>query len=402
VKITVVDPGNFTPLYDANLCHCLATRGHTVKLATSEFLFEPVPPLQGYQVENAFFRHVARMRPLKGRRLARQALKAAVYPIEIARWSSNASRPLPDVVHVQWSMMPLLDARIYARLRRAGARVVYTAHDVQPLPGSTWSGAGFSALYRLADAVIVHADEGRRRLVDGHGVVASRVHVVPMGGPGAYTPQLLPRDEARTRLGLQPDAPYVLFFGLIKKYKGLDVLLEALSLALRERPDLRLLVAGEPMGSWRPYGLQIARLGLGRSVDLHLGFVPSERTPLYFGAADVVVLPYREIFQSGIVLAAYTHERPVVATRVGGLPEVVREGVTGYLTPPDDPGALGATLLRAISDPNGLAGMGAAAAALVRERHSWEQIAARHEEIYEETMRKTRRSAASAQTGSDR
>ena len=166
----MVDPGNFSPLYDANLCHCLAARGHEVTLSTSEFLFEPVAPLEGYRVENDFFRHVARMEPLRRRRLARQAVKAALYPIDMARWGSKTARARPDVVHAQWSLLPLLDVRIYARFRRAGVPVVYTAHDVQPLPGSAWSTVDVSGLYRLADAVIVHAEEGRRRLVDGHGV----------------------------------------------------------------------------------------------------------------------------------------------------------------------------------------------------------------------------------------
>ena len=379
----MVDPGNFSPLYDANLCHCLAARGHEVTLSTSEFLFEPVAPLEGYRVENDFFRHVARLEPLRRRRLARQAVKAAFYPIDMARWGSKTARARPDVVHAQWSLLPLLDVRIYARFRRAGVPVVYTAHDVQPLPGSAWSTVDVSGLYRLADAVIVHAEEGRRRLVDGHGVTPDRVHVVPMGGPGAYARELPTREEARQALALHPDAPYLLFFGLIKEHKGLDVLLDALAIARHDRADLRLLVAGEPMGSWRPYARQIERLGLDGSVDLRLGYVPNDRTHLYFGAADVVVVPYRKIFQSGVVLAAYTFGRPVVATRVGGLPELVREGETGYLAPPADPHALATTLVRAVSDAGELARMSAAASELARGLHSWARIATRHEEIYE-------------------
>jgi D-inositol-3-phosphate glycosyltransferase len=392
----MVDPGNFTPLYDANLCHRLAARGHDVTLATSEFLFEPVPALEGYAVEHEFFRHM----PFKRRRIARQVLKAAVYPLDTARWSSKTARARPDVVHVQWSLLPVLDARIYARLRRAGARLVYTAHDVQPLSGTTWSAAGFSRLYRLVDAVIVHAEEARRRLVDGHGVTASRVHVVPIGGPGAYAPPPLPRDEARRQLGLRPEVPYLLFFGLIKEHKGLDLLLDALAAARRERPDLHLLVAGEPMGSWRPYARRIESLGLDGSVDLRLGYIPNDQTHLFFGAVDVVVLPYREIFQSGVVLAAYTFGRAVVATRVGGLPELVHDGVTGYVAPAGDANALADTLLRAVSDPEALRRMGATASELVRQEHDWEQIAARHEEIYAEAIRDTESAVTSARTGS--
>ena len=379
----MVDPGNYTPHYNANLCHGLAARGHDVVLETSEYLFEQVPPLGGYRVENEFFRLVPRVKGLRRRSHARQAVKAALYPLEMARWSSRTGRALPDVVHVQWSLVPLLDIRLYRRLQRRGVRLIYTAHNVEPLPGSTWSSAGFRALYGLADGVIVHAEGARQYLVDELGVPPSRVHVVPMGGPGAYAGETPPQDEARRRLGLEPDVPYLLFFGLIKEHKGLGLLLEALALARRERPDLRLLVAGQPMPSWRRYADEIARLDLGESLDLFLSFVPTQRVSAFFGAADVVVLPYERIFQSGVVLAAYTFGRPVIATDVGGLPELVDEGVTGFLVPPGNPTALAAALVRAADDREHLAKMGAAAAGVAQGPHSWARIAARHEEIYE-------------------
>jgi len=387
MRIAMLDPGNYSPLYDANLCHALAGRGHEVSLATSEFLFEPVPPLGGYRVEYDFFRLVAASGLLRRRARTRRLVKAAAYPVEMARWTARTARRPPNVVHVEWSLFPLLDARLVARLRRKGARLVYTAHDVEPLPGSTWSAAGFARLYRQADAVIVHAEDARERLIAGHGVDARLVHVVPMGGPGAYAQEPSPRAEARRTLGLDPKAPYLLFFGLIKEHKGLDLLLEALALARRERPEVRLLVAGEPMGSWRPYAERIARLGLAGSVELRLGYIPNAKAHLYFGAADVAVLPYQQIFQSGVVLASYAFARPVVATDVGGLGEIVREGETGFLAPPDDPARLAETLLHALSDPAALVRMGATAASFARERHSWAHIAARHEEIYEESIR---------------
>ena len=387
MKITMVDPGNFSPLYNANLCHCLGARGHEVQLDTSQYLFEPIQPLADYRVRNQFFGLVSRIEPLERWKLVRQAVKAAVYPIDLARWAAGAMSMPPDVVHVQWSLLPLLDSRVYAYLQRRGSRVVYTVHDVRPLPGSAWSAAGFAHLYRVADAVIVHAEESRRQLIEDVGVARERVHVLPMGGPGAYAGQAPSRREAREQLGLDAQSPCVLFFGLIKEHKGLDVLLDALALARRDRPELRLLLAGQPLTSWRPYARQIATLGLGHSIDLHLGFVPSDRVAAYFRAADLVVVPYREIFQSGVILAAYTFERPVVATRVGGLPEVVQDGVTGFLVSPGDAPALADVLVDATADPGRLDAMGVAASALARGPHSWEHIAACHEEVYVAAMR---------------
>jgi D-inositol-3-phosphate glycosyltransferase len=389
LKIAMIDPGNFSPVYDANLCHSLALRGHDVVLHTSEFLFEPVPPLPGYHTKEDFFPLVRHLKSLEKQRLSRRVVKATLYPFDLIRCAAQMIRAVPDIVHVQWSLVPLLDAFVYARLRRRGAGLVYTAHDLDPFSGSTWSSAGFERLYRIADAIIVHAEASRRRLIEDVGVNRRRVHVIPIGGPGAYAGAPLPRSDARRRLGLRSDAVYALFFGLIKEHKGLDVLLDAFALARDERPQLRLLIAGEPMISWRKYADRISRLELGPFIDLHLGFVPSDRVSLYFSAADLVVLPYGEIFQSGVAVAAFTYGRPVVATRVGGLPELVQDGVTGFLAPPSDPRGLAETLVDATGDSARLAAMADAAASAARGAHSWEHIAERHEQVYSETIRQS-------------
>src|SRR5215210_212956 len=111
----MLDPAGFTPHYDANLCHGLAARGHTVILETSDFLFEPVVPLQGYRLESRFFNLLGHLPPLTSLPVVRQALKAGLYPIEVARLLSRILRAVPDIVHVQWSLLPLLDALILAR-----------------------------------------------------------------------------------------------------------------------------------------------------------------------------------------------------------------------------------------------------------------------------------------------
>lgn len=148
----------------------------------------------------------------------------------------------------------------------------------------------------------------------------------------------IPKAEARRQLGLPIEAPIVLFFGLIRPYKGLDLLLEALP----EVPGVHALIAGECYGDWQPYQTLIEQHHLQARVHLHTYFISNERVNLYFSAADIVVQPYRSATQSGISQIAYHFEKPMLVTDVGGLPEIVRHGISGYVVRPEATAIAGA------------------------------------------------------------
>ncbi|MFN4256031.1 MAG: glycosyltransferase [Saprospiraceae bacterium] len=139
---------------------------------------------------------------------------------------------------------------------------------------------------------------------------------------------------ARRQLGLPETAPLVLFFGLIRAYKGLDLLLEALGNARLRQQNVQAIVAGEPYGDWQPYQQIIENQQLEGRTHLFLDFIPADEVRLYFSAADLVVQPYRTATQSGISQIAYHFEKPMVVTNVGGLPEIVTNGVSGYVVEP--------------------------------------------------------------------
>ncbi len=153
----------------------------------------------------------------------------------------------------------------------------------------------------------------------------------------------LEKTVARQLLDLPENVPLVLFFGLIRKYKGLDLLLEALAAPPLTPPHngrgIHALVAGECYDDWDFYQKIIDENGLAERVHFHLNFVPNEQVRLYFSAADLVVQPYRTATQSGISQIAYHFEKPMIVTNVGGLPEIVTDGVSGYVVPPE-PGAI--------------------------------------------------------------
>jgi glycosyltransferase involved in cell wall biosynthesis len=151
------------------------------------------------------------------------------------------------------------------------------------------------------------------------------------------------KDEAKRALGVSGQV--ILFFGFVREYKGLHVLLDAMPRVLKDVP-LTLVVAGEFYEDKDSYMEQIERLQLKGSVRVLDRFIPNEAVGDYFSAADVLVLPYLSATQSGITQIAFAFDLPVIATNVGGLPEVVKEGETGFLVPPNDPEALAEAVIK--------------------------------------------------------
>jgi glycosyltransferase involved in cell wall biosynthesis len=156
--------------------------------------------------------------------------------------------------------------------------------------------------------------------------------------------QGMEKEKARQLLGISSER-MMLFFGYIRQYKGLHVLLEALAQVVQHVP-LQLVVAGEFYDDEEPYRVQIRRLGLEQHVMIHSQYLPNEKVGVFFSAADAVVLPYLSATQSGIIQIAYNFDKPVITTNVGGLAEVVRDGLTGFVVAPENPNALAQAMIR--------------------------------------------------------
>ncbi len=257
------------------------------------------------------------------------------------------------------------------RTRRVYILDNVVAHERYPLAGALTRWA-----LGPADGYIAQSDQVRRDLftvlpkVDPAQVVTSPHPVYDFGAPGR---ERKTRAEARRALGLPADAPVALFFGYIKPYKGVGHLIDAAP-RLRELcgPDLNVLIVGDVYGDRKPYVQRIADLGVGDIVTLRDGFVPDETVEDYFLACDLVVLPYVSATQSGIVQIAYNYERPVVSTEVGGLPEVVRHGETGYLVPPSDSDALADAVAKFFVEDRAEAF--AAGVAREKKKYSWDRL----------------------------
>lgn len=152
--------------------------------------------------------------------------------------------------------------------------------------------------------------------------------------------------EARSILKLDEQQPVILYFGLIRPYKGLDILIRALGTIHEQLKNYKAYILGEAYENEQKYKDLIQSSGVEANVIYRNEFVSDEDLPLYFAACDVLVLPYRSATQSGIIGIAFQMDRPVIATQVGGLGEYIEEGKTGYLVTPEDPEALGVAILK--------------------------------------------------------
>jgi len=369
VRVVQVDPLAFTPPYDDGLSAALARRGHDVTLLTSRFLHGPTPAPRGYAREEVFLPLSGRLFAARPRSPLRLPLKAAEYGPSAWRATRRMRALRPDVVHVQWLPFPRLDRRWLGSLAR-GVPTVLTAHDVLPRRSAeqvdTWL-----EIFRTVSRVVVHSERSRDTLA-GLGVDREKIEVVDhpvFDDPGGPPPAA-------------PNGATLLFFGLIREYKGLDVLLRALPEIARRVPEARLVVAGDPVDPVKPLRALAGELGVAERVEWRLGFVPREEIAALMAAATVAVLPYRQIDASGVLADALGHGRPAVVSDLGQVGETVRRFGAGATVPPEDPAALAAACARLLGDREALA---ASFAGVERARAAltWDAAAEAHERLYE-------------------
>ncbi|MCX8038815.1 MAG: glycosyltransferase [Candidatus Sumerlaeia bacterium] len=297
-------------------------------------------------------------------------------PLNPLRWMSALQaikRFHPDLVVIAWwhSWFLPVTAFLLVWLRWVQRRrTVLLCHNVGSHDRKLVDGLAWRILCRLPEVHLVHAsgDPARIRARNRR----ARIVCLPHPTYNLFSRSAISRDAARERLGLAPTARVCLMFGLVRRYKGVDIAIEAMA-RLRDQPDLRLIVAGEFYEPREPYQQQIECLGLAGKVLLHDRYIPNEEVATYFRAADVMLAPYREASHSGAVQTARGFHLPIIATRVGGMPDLVQDGETGLLVPPESPEALAAAIVRYFQENLGerfRANLAAQSA-----RYSWSSLA---------------------------
>lgn len=293
-------------------------------------------------------------------------------PLNPFTWWQTAQRIVmekPDVLLLQWwtpFWLPLL-LTVSVIARRTHIPILYLCHQMIEPDSSALELLLARPALRMGDAFIFMSQKDFAMAERVLGDKPIRVGHLPIFD--GFPQKNLTRVEARTQLGIEPDKPLLLFFGFVRRYKGLRYVLDALG-QLSQPPCL--LIAGEFWEEEAPYRDLIRQLGLEQHVIIHNRYIPNEEIEPYFVAADALVLPYTSGSQSGVAMIALNYGLPVIATSIGGLAETITHGETGLIVPPADSAALAAAVEQFFRE--GFKEPFSAAMFHVRARLSWDAL----------------------------
>ncbi len=309
----------------------------------------------------------------------------------------HSAQATPPLFHILWNNKVQLFDRTLLMLyyKMLGKRVVFTAHNVNAAKrdsnDSLLNRFTLRVQYRLADHIFVHTDKMKQELACDFGVPERSVTVIPFGINNSVPDTCLTRMQARERLGLQKGERTILFYGRVRPYKGLEYLVDAFSRL--EEGNYRLIIAGEVLKESEEYFKEIQqtihRNGSANKIIQKIEFIPDSETEVYFKAADVSVLPYTDVFQSGVLFLAYSFGLPVIATDVGSLADDIVPGRTGLVCKPRDASDL-ARGLREYFDGDLYAQLDTNRQELkdyATSRHSWDTVGEMTKTVYREVLK---------------
>lgn len=302
----------------------------------------------------------------------------------------------PKLFHVLWNnRFELLDRTLFTLYYKVlGKKLVLTAHNVNAAKrdskDSFLNRLSLRIQYRLVDHIFVHTKKMKVELEEDFGVRAGAVTVIPFGVNSTVRDSDLTPGEARRMLGISEADKTVLFYGRIGPYKGLEFLAAACRQMWSQKKDFRLIIAGKPKEGAAKYFQEIQQRFNGASSRIiqKIGHIPDDETELYFKAADVLVLPYTYVFQSGVLFLAYNFGLPVIATDVGSFGEDVLEGKTGFLCKPSDANDLADTLERYFESDlfKNLPASRQKIRDFVKQEHSWDVVGQITRNVYAQLL----------------
>jgi len=327
-----------------------------------------------------------------------KALRVLSYYVRLIRYAATAR---PKLFHILWNNKFQFFDRTLLMLyyRMLGKKITFTVHNVnagkRDLNDSFLNRLSLRIQYNLCHHIFVHTQRMKSELVSDFCIAESKVCVVPFGINNTVPNTSLSSADAKRQLGITSSEKALLFFGNIAPYKGLEYLIAAFGKLSTKDRSYRLLIAGNPKGPggyWNQIRRTIASSSIGDRVIQKIEYIPDEETELYFKAADVLILPYLHVFQSGVLFLGYSFGLPAIASDVGTLKEEIIEGQTGFVFKPQDSSALASKIDQYFKSElfHNLETRRSQIKEYANERYSWSAVAAMTTAAYSKLLSSSR------------
>jgi glycosyltransferase involved in cell wall biosynthesis len=325
----------------------------------------------------------------------KKALRILAYYGRLIRYAASAR---PPIFHILWNNKFEFIDRVFLMLyyKMMGKRLVLTAHNVNAAKrdsrDSFLNRVSLRIQYGLTDHIFVHTERMKRELLADFGIRENKVSVIPFGINDTSPATAITTSEAKQRLGVSTGDKTALFFGQIAPYKGLEYLISAFSELAKRDGSYCLVIAGKVKKGhadyWNEIQRKIAASEIRAQVIERIEHIPDEDVELYFKAANVLIVPYTHISQSGVPFLAYSFGLPVIATDVGSLREDIIEGKTGFVCRPQDSSDLERVIGQYFESElfRNLETRRSEIKQYANERYSWDKVAAITTSVYSKLL----------------
>jgi glycosyltransferase involved in cell wall biosynthesis len=308
----------------------------------------------------------------------------------------NARKDKVDIIHLHFFQFNSLEyINLYLAKKVFGFTIVATIHDVESFEKyarNDTSEHNYEKFIRLIDGIVVHTDYAKAELINNIGtklISPSKIKTIYACDLDYSTLEnnQIEMNIAREKLNLPQDKKILLFFGQIKKVKGLDVLLKSLVEVRKEIPEILLVVAGKVWkDDFSEYEKLIIKYSLQNNVDLRIDFVANDDVPYYFNAVDAIVLPYQKIYNSGVLIRAMSFATPVIASNFGPFKEFLINGENGFLFKTGDAKDLANTIVNTLASNVSFRNIGQEGKRTIEKEFSLYEIGIQYREFYTEIL----------------
>ena len=263
-------------------------------------------------------------------------------------------------------------------------KVVLTVHDVSSFSNSSNSPIIGKLIYKLTDRIITHNEFSKSEILNVNSNLSSCISIVPHGNYTSFINIQFDKEKSKEQLGIPNNRRILLFFGMIKKVKGLEILLFSLKDVIKRNPDILLVIAGKPWeDDFSTYQKIIDENNLSEYILLHTKFIPQQDVGYYYCASDLIVLPYKRNYQSGVLMMALSYKRPALVSNLPSLKEIISDNETGFLFKTENVSDLTSKLNIILSDEGLMERVRLKGAELINTKYDWGEIGRQTRQAYQ-------------------